>query len=496
MERGCESPLLVKREEEEEREKGVGERFWDESKKLWRVSAPAIFTRASTFGVSMVSQAYIGHIGGAAYLAAYSLTFTVLIRFCNAAMLGMASGLETLCGQCYGAKQYHMLGIYLQRSWVVLMGVSLFLLPLYLFTTPILEAIGQTSEIAEVAGSVALWFLPIHFSYLLSFTCQMYLQAQSNNKVIVWFAAAAIVVHIVMCWVLGNGLGYGVTGVLSSNIVAYWIPVIGQLIYIFGGWCPLTWTGLSMAAFHDLWPIFKLSLSSGVMICLELWYNTILVVLTGNLKDAKVAIDSLAICINMNGWEMMIAVGFLAGASVRVANELGGGNAGGAKFATMVVLFTSFALGCVLWVFFMVFRKEVAYIFTDDKQVRDAVIDLSFLLAFSVLLNSVQPVLSGVAIGAGWQSTVAYVNITCYYIVGIPLGLILGYLFDKGVKGIWIGMLCGTAAQTLVLAFITYRTDWNKQVENSRERVDKWYMPSTKAEPSASNGNVAGQQNA
>ena len=40
----------------------------------------------------------------------------------------------------------------------------------------------------------------------------------------------------------------------------------------------------------------------------------------------------------------------------------------------------------------------------------------------------------GVAIGAGWQSIVAYVNITTYYLIGIPVGAILGYVFGYHVK--------------------------------------------------------------
>lgn len=40
----------------------------------------------------------------------------------------------------------------------------------------------------------------------------------------------------------------------------------------------------------------------------------------------------------------------------------------------------------------------------------------------------------GVAIGAGWQAFVAYVNIGCYYVFGVPLGLILGYVLHFGVK--------------------------------------------------------------
>lgn len=43
-------------------------------------------------------------------------------------------------------------------------------------------------------------------------------------------------------------------------------------------------------------------------------------------------------------------------------------------------------------------------------------------------------ILEGVAVGAGWQATVAYVNIGCYYIIGVPLGLVLGYKLDMGVR--------------------------------------------------------------
>lgn len=36
--------------------------------------------------------------------------------------------------------------------------------------------------------------------------------------------------------------------------------------------------------------------------------------------------------------------------------------------------------------------------------------------------------------GAGWQSIVAYVNIACYYLIGIPIGVVLGYLTHLEVK--------------------------------------------------------------
>lgn len=40
----------------------------------------------------------------------------------------------------------------------------------------------------------------------------------------------------------------------------------------------------------------------------------------------------------------------------------------------------------------------------------------------------------GVAVGGGWQGLVAYVNIACYYVFGVPMGLFLGYKLDMGVE--------------------------------------------------------------
>ncbi|KAK3423641.1 hypothetical protein EUGRSUZ_F00509 [Eucalyptus grandis] len=441
------------------------DRIWSETKKMWIVAAPAIFTRLSTFGIYVISQAFIGHIGSTE-LVAYSLVFTVLLRFANGVLLGMASALETLCGQAYGAKQYHMLGVYLQRSWIVLTICSIFLLPLFIFTTPLLKALGQEDKIAKVAGEISLGLIPILFAFVISFTCQMFLQAQSKNMIIAYIAAFSAVAHLCLSWLLTAKYKFGILGAMASTILAYWIPNIGQLMFVLCGGCRDTWKGFSSSAFKDLWPVIKLSLSSGAMLCLELWYNTVLVLLTGNMENAEVSIDALAICLNISGWEMMISFGFLAAASVRVSNELGRGSSRSAKLSIMVTVLISFGIGF----------GRLAYIFTESDEVANAVADLSPLLAISILLNSIQPVLSGVAVGAGWQSIVVYVNIISYYLVGIPVGVALAYFLGMQVKGVWVGMLFGTFVQTVVLIVITYQTDWDKQVLLARTRVNEWFV--------------------
>lgn len=102
--------------------------------------------------------------------------------------------------------------------------------------------------------------------------------------------------------------------------------------------------------------------------------------------------------------------------------------------------------------------------------------------------------ISGVAIGSGWQAIVAYVNLATYYIIGLPIGCVLGFKTSLGVavslftahfspsllsifpangilnvhfdtvQGIWWGMIIGVLLQTATLIILTARTNWSQEV--------------------------------
>ncbi|GLJ39516.1 hypothetical protein SUGI_0807560 [Cryptomeria japonica] len=410
----------------------LGRRIVDESKKIWAIAGPAIFTRIAMYGTIVISQAFAGHLGELE-LAAISIASTVILGFNFGLFLGMASALETLCGQAFGARQYQMLGLYLQRAWVVILGVAILLLPMYIYAAPILKIFGQSDAIAELTGTLSIWVIPQHFSFVFFFPTQRFLQSQLKNMVIAWISGASLVIHVFLSWMFIIKFEMGLIGVAITLNLTWWFPTIGLILYATCGGCSRTWTGLSKDAFSDLWPFFKLSVASGVMICLENWYYRILVLSTGNLPDLQVAVDSLSICMSINGWEMMIPLGFFAATGVRVANELGAGNGKGAKFSMVVSTISSTMIGLVFCLLIIVLRQEVALAFTSSFTIVEAVSKLSILLAFTILLNSIQPVLSGVAVGSGWQSYVAYINIGSYYVIGVPFGVILGWVFDQGV---------------------------------------------------------------
>ncbi|CAI9761227.1 unnamed protein product [Fraxinus pennsylvanica] len=452
-------------------------RIYKESKKIWKVALPSIISRVTSFGTVVVTQSFIGHISSSD-LAAYALVQTLSLRFVNGILIGMSSATETLCGQAFGAKQYHMLGIFLQRSWIVDLITLTILLPVFIFAAPILRLLREEDDIAKSAEYVSLWFIPFIYSLLFAMTIQMYLQSQQKNLVIAWLSVIEFVIHILLSWLFVYKLNWGISGAMGALCISSWFLVIGEFVYIFGGWCPDSWKGFTTAAFKDVLPVVKLSVSSGVMVCLELWYYAILVLLAGYMKNAKVAISAFSICLNMVGWETMISIGMMGSACVRVANELGRGDAKAVKFSIKVLITTSVSIGLFFWILCLIFGNKIGYLFTNDEEVAHSISDLSPLLAFSVLLNSIYPVLSGVAVGAGVQTTVAIINVVCFYIIGIPIGALLGYFTHLQVKGVWIGMLCGVVTETLALILMAWRTNWDQQVLKATARLENWYLQS------------------
>ncbi|XLR22960.1 hypothetical protein S83_050860 [Arachis hypogaea] len=447
--------------------------FSIEAKKLWYLAGPAIFTSLCQYSLGAITQLFAGHVSTIA-LAAVSIENSVIAGFCFGIMIGMGSALETLCGQAFGAGKPEMLGVYMQRSWIILNTTALLLSLLYVFARQILKAIGETTAIAEAAGVFALYMIPQLFAYSMNFPIQKFLQAQSKMMIMAWTAAVALVAHAVLSWVLMLKLGWGLVGAAAVLNAAWWFMVIVKIGYVVCGYCGKTWRGFSFQAFQNLWAFLRLSFASAIMLCLEVWYFMALILIAGYLKNAEVSVDAMSICMNILGWMIMLTLGMNAAVSVRVSNELGARHPRTAKFAIAVAVITTLMVSFVLSMVLVIFRKEYPSLFTTDEDVKELVIELTPMLALCIIINNVQPVLSGVAVGAGWQATVAYVNITCYYLIGVPLGLLLGFKLDLGVIGIWSGMMSGTILQSCVLFFMVYKTNWNKEASLAEDRIKKW----------------------
>ncbi|MED6120014.1 Protein DETOXIFICATION 34 [Stylosanthes scabra] len=183
----------------------------------------------------------------------------------------------------------------MQRSWIILLGACILLLPIYIYSEPILILLGQDHEIAELAGTFTIQSIPQMFSLAINFATQKFLQAQSRVGILAWLGFASLIVHICILEILIKLLGWGTASAAAAYNITVWGISLSQLVYVVNC-CTEGWKGLSWLAFKDLWNFVKLSFGSALMLCLEIWYFMILIVLTGHLDNPVIAVGSLSIC--------------------------------------------------------------------------------------------------------------------------------------------------------------------------------------------------------
>ena len=179
----------------------------------------------------------------------------------------MGSALETLCGQAYGAKQYHMLGIQMQRAMVTLTALSIPLAFVWFYTSTIFIALGQDQEISTKAGTYIRWMIPSLFAYALLQCLNRFLQTQNLVVPMMITSGVTASVHILLCWILVFQLGLGINGAALANNISNWTNVVLLGMYVkFSPSCTNTWTGFSKEALNDLLSFLKLAVPSAFMI--------------------------------------------------------------------------------------------------------------------------------------------------------------------------------------------------------------------------------------
>ncbi|KAJ3686035.1 hypothetical protein LUZ61_015199 [Rhynchospora tenuis] len=207
------------------------------------------------------------------------------------------------------------------------------------------------------------------------------------------------------------------------------------------------------------------------MVCLEWWSFEFVVLCSGFLPKPQIETSVLNISLNTACFVYMIPFGLGAAVSTRVSNELGAGRPEAAKLAVRVVLCLTITGGIIVGTVLIFVRNIWGYAYSNEAEVVKYVAIMLPLLAISNMIDSIQSVLSGVARGCGWQKIGAFVNLGAFYVVGVPSGILLAFVFSIGGKGLWIGLTCGIFVQVVLLSIITLCTNWEKEEIKTKNRV-------------------------
>lgn len=162
---------------------------------------------------------------------------------------------------------------------------------------------------------------------------------------------------------------------------------------------------------------------------------------------------------NVSSLTYMLYLGASVSGNVRVGNALGAGDEHRAEIASNLTLATGFVMSIINVTLLLSFRMILPYFFTTDIDIIEKAQHLFLIAAAFQLPDAMNGCVQGIFRGSGRQSLAAIYNFVAYYIIGIPVGYILGIRLGFGVEGLQIGMtigLCVIAIGTFIHVFNFY----------------------------------------
>lgn len=288
--------------------------FIAELKKLARIALPMLVVTVCQQMVIFVSTMMLGHISELSLSGgAVATSFTNVTGF--SVIFGMASALETLCGQAYGGGQYHKLGTYTYGAIMSLIVVAIPISILWIFMEKILILVGQDHLISAEAGKYSIWLISAIFPYAILQCLVRYLQMQSLIVPMLLSSFASLCFHIPVCWGLSFKSDLGSAGPALAIGLSYWFNVILLGLYVkFSSSCEKSRVCLWSDCFARVWEFFRLAVPSASMACLEWWVFEIVILLGGLLPNPQVETSVLSICLMICSLHFYVPFSIGAGA--------------------------------------------------------------------------------------------------------------------------------------------------------------------------------------
>ncbi|XP_017251269.1 protein DETOXIFICATION 49 [Daucus carota subsp. sativus] len=433
------------------------------------IALPMILTGLLLYSRSMISMLFLGHLGELA-LAGGSLA----VGFANitgySILSGLAMGMEPICGQAFGAKKYTLLGLSLQRTILLLLVTSFPVAILWLNMRRILLFCGQDEAIAMEAQSYLLWSLPDLLAQSLLHPLRIYLRTQSITLPLTFCATLSIILHIPVNYFLVVKLGLGTKGVALSGVWTNFNLVASLIIYIIiSGIYKKTWDGLSRECLKGWKSLLNLAIPSCISVCLEWWWYEIMILLCGLLVNPRATVASVGILIQTTSLIYIFPSSLSFSVSTRVGNELGANRPAKAKLAAIVGLSCSFVLGFSALFFAVSVRNVWATMFTQDKDILALTSLVLPIIGLCELGNCPQTTGCGVLRGTARPKIGANINLGCFYLVGMPVAVGLGFYLKLDFQGLWLGLLAAQASCAVTMLIIIARTNWEVQAERAKE---------------------------
>ncbi|XP_073133136.1 protein DETOXIFICATION 56 [Henckelia pumila] len=442
-----------------------------ELKTQCRIAIPLTLMNLTWFAKLAISTAFLGRLGNLS-LAGGTLGFTFANVTGFSVLSGLCGAMEPMCGQAFGAKNFRLLHKTLTMATLLLLSATIPIAFLWLNVDKILIQLGQERDISITARHYLAYLLPD--LVVNSFLCPLkaYLSTQNITVPIMLSSAFAVALHIPINVLLSRAKG--IEGVSMAAWITDLVVVILLGLYVLitekkggekwkeGGWWELR------GNIGDWIKLLKLSGPCCLTTCLEWWCYEIMVLLAGRLPNAKQAVGVLAIVLNFDYLLYSVMLSLATCSSIRVSNELGAKNATLAYRSAYVSICVSIVSGFLGGSIMVSARGVWGPLFSGDEGIVRNVKRMMLLMAIVEVVNFPLAVCGGIVRGTARPWLGMYANMCGFYLVALPLGVVLGFRVHLGLGGLLMGFLCGMVV-CLVLVFVfVARIDWDDEADKAQ----------------------------
>jgi MATE family multidrug resistance protein len=420
----------------------------------FQLAYPVIIGQLGIIMMGVVDSLMVGKLGPVPLAAAAlgnGMAFIVII-----VGIGVSYAVTPLVAIAVGAGNMKDCGVYFRQSLLVNSVVSIIIAVLIYFVADLIQYLDQPADVQIQARSY-MQILGLSAVPLLLFqSYKQFIEGLSVMRPAMIITLIANLVNAFANWVLifGN-LGFPALELNGAG----WATFISRVFMAFA------LMGFVMnnkffkrydVSFHYKsinWPVIKkilsLGLPSGFQYFFEVGAFAFAVVMVGWLGTAQLAAHQIAL--NLASISFMAVLGISVAGSIRVGNAVGMKDIAETRRAGFTASFIGASIMFCAGVVFILGRNFLPTLYVNDEVVISYASSLLVIAALFQLSDGTQAVGIGILRGLTDVKIPTAITFIAYWIVGLPVGYLLGFNFDMGVQGVWIGLLFGLTTSAILL---------------------------------------------
>jgi MATE family multidrug resistance protein len=428
-----------------------------EASTTMRLAGPLIGGQLALVGMNFVDTVMAGGFNAEA-LAAVAIGSSVWAPI-MLLVTGVLMAAPPTIAQYHGAGSLDRVAPYIRKIFWLSLGLAFMAMSIAVNVRPVLDLFEVQPEVVPITADylkALCWGVPAWSVYMVG---RLLSEGLGKTRPTLYFGLIGLLVNVGANWVLMYGrFGFPVLGAVGcgyATAAVWWVQCLGMLIYLrlhpdYHGLDLLRSVSPPESLIRESYgEILRVGVPIGVALFIETSLFAAVSLLIGSLGTVAVAGHQIAL--NFASLTFMVPLGISMAVTIRVGHAVGRRDPEGARFAGFVGIGLAVAVQCISATVMLTLPQAIAKIYTRETEIIAVAVQLLFLAAIFQLSDGLQVGCAGALRGYRDTQIPMQLTVVAYWLVGLPLGYILGLRLGFGAEGVWVGLIGGLSLAALLL---------------------------------------------